>query len=170
MVAKPPVGVVTYMATIAILEKTGDLLPYEPDFEANEFPTRWIHQAPSFATWLEITLRAERADAERNLSPYEQVEQLLYSYALGRTMIYARDRRLLTPVGLHVWELKMPDVRLFGWLPQRRHFIAVCGEMKRRLRDNASYRPFLDQVVAFRTALNLDPPKFLTGVQANDIC
>lgn len=161
---------VTYMATIAMLEAAGVLLPYDPDFDEGEFPTRWVHQAPSFPKWMDNILRGEAPDAQRNLSPYEQVEQRLYDYCLGRPLAYDRDRKLLTPAGFSVWELKTTDVRLFGWLPLRRHFIAVCGEMKRNLRTIGSYRPFIDQVVAFRSDLDLDPPKFLPGVSPNDIC
>ena len=85
-------------------------------------------------------------------------------------MIYARDRRLLDPVGFHTWELRTPDVRVFGWLPARRHFIAVSGEMKRRLKPSSKYTPFIQGVVAFRDALDLDAPKALTGVATHDIC
>ncbi|UYN96676.1 MAG: hypothetical protein KIT25_07025 [Enhydrobacter sp.] len=157
------------MATIPILEAKGDLLPYEPDFEHDEFPSRWIHQAPDFPAWLG-KLQEEEPDQPRNLSPFEQVEQLLFDYAVGRPMIYARDRRLLEPVGFHVWEMKTLDVRLFGWLPMRRHLVLVCGEMKRHLKPSSRYKPFVDRVVAFRDKLDLDRPKFLMGVQANDIC
>jgi hypothetical protein len=161
---------VTYMATIAELEATGDLLPYDPDFEADEFPSRWVHLAPVFAKWQETVLPRETSDRGLLISPLEQVEQRLYEYCLGRPMIYDRDRKILEPQSAHVWQIKTPDARLFGWLPARRHFIAVCGEMKSRLLHNDNYKPFIAQVIAFRNALNLNAPKYLTGVFPRDIC
>jgi hypothetical protein len=158
------------MATIPALENAGALLSYDPDFEADEFPTRWVHQAPEFVSWLANVLPHELPEGGRISTPYEQVEQRLYEYCLGRPMTYDRDRKVLAPQHHYVWEIKTPDVRLFGWLPAPRHFIAVCGEMKARLAPNAKYKPFIDRVVAFRDNLDLDLPKFLTGVSPNDIC
>jgi hypothetical protein len=165
-----PCRLFPYMATIAELESDGKLLAYEPDFEANEFPTRWIHIAPTFPTWLEKTLRSEVADDGRNISPYEQVEQVFYEYALGRPMVYGRDRRKLDPLTQHVWEVKTPDVRVFGWLPQKRHLIVVCGTMKRDLKPSKKYDPHIQNVITFRNGLDLSVPKFLTGLTPNEIC
>lgn len=98
------------------------------------------------------------------------MEQAFYHYAIGRPLFYGRDRRKLDPLMRHVWELKTPDVRIFGWLPKPRHFIAVCGEMRRNLKPAAKYQPHIERVVQFRDALELDHPKFLQGIQANEIC
>ncbi|MDP3161036.1 MAG: hypothetical protein Q8N31_13530 [Reyranella sp.] len=160
----------TYMATIGDLENAGKLIGHDADLESHEFPTRWIHLAPQALAWLTTVLPSESADGGRKISPYEQVEQIFYEYVIGRPMAYARDRKKLNPVGYHVWEFKTPDARLFGWLPKRRHFIVVCGQMKRHLTNNKDYAPYVEKVVHFRSTLDLDEPKFLTGVLPNDIC
>lgn len=158
------------MATIAELENGRLLLPYDPDVESDEFPTRYIHMAPDFERWFEDHLPTEPSPGGLGLTPYEQTEQKLYDYCIGRPLSYDRDRKILRPQGLHIWSLKAPEVRLFGWLPKPRHFIAVCGELKCRLLTERDYAPFIERVRAFRDGLPLDSPKFLTGVRPNDIC
>lgn len=157
------------MATIAMLEAAGHLLEFEPDLEEGEFPSRWVHQAPCFPAWFE-SLKNETPDAPRNLSPYEQVEQALYDYCMGKPLIYDRDRRRLDPQLFGVWEFKTADVRVFGWLPQKRHFIAHHVAMRRDLKPASKYDQHRNDVVAFRDALDLDHPKFLTGLVPRDIC
>lgn len=161
---------VPYMATIAELEDAGLLLPYDPDVEDGEFPSRYIHLAPDFKPWFEIHLPTESSPDRLHLTPYEQAEQKLYDFCMGRPLAYDRDRKILHPQGLHIWSLKAPEVRVFGWMPKRRHFIAVCGELKCRLQSSSDYTPFIERVREFREALPLDMPKFLTGVRPNDIC
>lgn len=157
------------MATIAMLQDKGDLIEYEPDLDPREFPTRWIHQASAFPG-LFASLKNEQPDAPRPLSPFEQVEQALYDYCIGRPLAYDYDRKMLNPKQYGVWEIKTADVRVFGWLPERRHMIVVSLAMKRDLIPSSKYKPYVSGVVDFRDKLNLDYPKFLTGASPRDIC
>jgi hypothetical protein len=51
------------MATIADLETVGHLLAYDPDFEADEFPSRRIYCDPAFNHWQETVLINEAVPA-----------------------------------------------------------------------------------------------------------
>lgn len=79
---------------------------------------------------------------------------------------FTTESSILSP---NVWELKTEDVRLFGWFPQRAHFIAVCGSLKNAIRKARDYAPFIQKVIDFRTALELDEPKAITGVGHDDV-
>lgn len=158
------------MATLEGLAGKGELIEYDADMEPGEFPMRRVYVTTSFCHWMEKVLPSETVSSQSPLSPFEQIEQRLYDFCLGRPLFYDRDRKVLTPSGHHVWEIKTPDVRLFGWVPARRRFVVVAGAMKRDLIPNSKYKPYVDGVVAFRNALDLDTPKFLTGVLPSDIC
>lgn len=147
----------------------GVLIRYEAELEPEVLPERVIHLTPQFQKWLEHALPKERRDRGRQLSPIEQVEEIFRHFILGRPMGYDVHRKLLDPVGLGVWEIKTVDVRMLGWFPCHRTFIAAVGVMKRMLPRRRDYRPHIDAVVAIRNGLDLDEPKFLTGVRVDDI-
>jgi hypothetical protein len=110
------------MATLEYLLATSHLIKHEPDLDHDELPERIICFAPSFTAWLNETLATIGRRQRRQLTPYEQVEQILYEFVIGRPMAYSVDyRKLDPPILAHVWELKTPDVRLFGWFARRGH-------------------------------------------------
>jgi hypothetical protein len=47
--------------------------------------------------------------------------------------------------------------------------VIVCREFKDNLKTHAAYAPFIQQVVDFRNALDLDEPKAVTGVGSDDV-
>ncbi len=125
--------------------------------------------APDFNQWLATDLQPVPRLSGRKITPYEQAEQILYDYVIGRPMAYSVDYRKLEPLTQHVWEFKTPDVRLIGWVPKKANIILVRGELKNNLKKFKDYAPYVADVVVFRDALDLDPPKYITGVRANDI-
>ena len=161
--------VLTYMATLEQLAAGGQLIRHEPDFEQWEMPSRFILYPPEFPGWYEGDFKNAPRVRGRNLSPYEQAEQILYEFMLGRPMAYDVDYKKLGPLGQHVWELKTPDVRIFGWFARRRYFVAVRGELKDKIPNAKLYGPYIESVVNFRTALDLDLPKAVTEIAKDAI-
>ena len=157
------------MATLEQLEAGGHLHRYDAALESWEMPDRYVTHTTDWDTWFEQQLKQVAAKRGRNLSPYEQVEQILYDFVTGRPMAYGVDYKKLEPIGQNVWELKTPDVRVFGWLVRKRHFVAVCGDLKDNLTTMKAYRPHVKTVFEFRNTLDLDPPKAVLGVVANDV-
>jgi hypothetical protein len=157
------------MATLEHLATTDKLISHEPDLENGEFPERFIYFAPDFDAWLGQTLAGLDRRHRRNRTPYEQTEQILYNFIIGRRLAYGSGYHPLDPLSANVWELKSPDVRLFGWFPRRRYLVVVCGELKENLRKISDYTPHIRKVVAFRDALDLDEPKTVTGVRQDEV-
>jgi hypothetical protein len=151
------------MATLEHLESLGLVVRHQPDLESWEMPNRMISLAPACVTWLD-GLRAWQAKRGRNLTPFDQVEQIFYDFILGRPMAYSVNYRKLDPLANHVWELKTIDVRIFGWFARRAHFIAVCGDFKDNLPSAKFYKPRIESALAFRDSLDLDAPKQIEGV------
>lgn len=159
----------TYMATVEHLVAVGKLKKHVPDLDDDELPERLALLSPEFEAWAQTELKPCPCLGGRFVTPFEQAEQILYEFVVGRPMAYSVHYRKLDPIGLHVWELKTPDVRIFGWFPRKCHFIAVCGELKNRIRRAKDYAPYIQRVLDFRVQLDLDEPKALTGVNHNDI-
>jgi hypothetical protein len=157
------------MATLAHLVATGKLVKHEADLERDEQPQRVVCFSPKFNTKLESSFQGMARLQGRNRTPYEQIEQILYDFIIGRPMAYGSQYHPLDPLVSHTWELKTPDVRLIGWFPQRGHFVVVEGELKDNLKKFADYSPHVQKTVAFRDALDLDEPKAITGVSRNDV-
>jgi hypothetical protein len=91
------------------------------------------------------------------------------AFRVGSPMAYDVHYKKLEPLTKHVWEFKMPDVRLFGWFAKKVVVVVVCGTLKENVKRFGDYAPFIDRVVAFRDALDLDPPKAITGVHHNEV-
>ena len=103
------------------------------------------------------------------MTPHEQVEQIFFDFVIGRPLAYGVHYRKLDPLAAHTWELKTEDMRLFGWFAHKAHFVAVCGAPKKAIRKFKDYAPFIRCVVQFRTTLDLDEPKAVTGVNHDAI-
>ncbi|HZL59844.1 MAG TPA: hypothetical protein VFC38_09090 [Stellaceae bacterium] len=157
------------MATLEHLVASGKLRKHEPELDDGEMPEGIICLSPECDAWLSNHLIGTPRFSGRKLTAYDQVDQILYDFVIGRPMAYSVHYRKLEPVGSHVWELKTVDVRLFGWFCKKGHFVVVCGSLKNKLRKNKNYAPFIAKVIAFRKALDLDEPKAITGTNHNDI-
>jgi hypothetical protein len=156
------------MATLEHLADTDQLIRHEPDLEDGEFAERYVYFAPDCDTTWAALAEIDKLHG-RNRTPHEQAEQLLYNFAIGRRLAYGSTYHPLDPYSLHVWGLKTPDIRLFGWFPKRRHFIIVCWELKGSIVNFSAYAPYIHQVVEFRNALDLDEPKAVTAVRQNEV-
>ncbi len=159
----------TYMATLEHLAAADKLLKHEPDLDESELSERIAYFSPGFDHWLDATLRQLAFRAGRDLTPFEQAEQILYEFVAGQPMAYSVHYRKLEPLMAHVWELKTPDVRLFGWFPKRAIIVLVCGTLKENVKKFGDYAPFIREVIAFRDALALDNPKAITGVGRHEV-
>jgi hypothetical protein len=157
------------MATLRDLIDRGELHEHDGALEPGEMPVRYVYFSPDFQKWYSTVLPSEPRDRSRREFPFDQVETKFYEFILGRPLVYDHDRKKLDPIGHHVWELKTPDVRIFGWFAKKGHFVAVCGEMKNRLLNNKNYDQFVQKCVEFRDSLDLDPPKSISGVKADDV-
>jgi len=160
--------VLTYMATLEHLADTNKLIRHDPGLEDDEFPERYAYFTASFDASLGA-LAAIGCQHGRNRTPYEQADQILYEFVIGKQLAYGSEYHPLDPLASYVWELKTPDVRLFGWFPKRRHFVIMRWQLKDCLKKHSSYAPYVREVVDFRNALDLDEPKAVMGVTRNEV-
>ncbi|MDA1001514.1 MAG: hypothetical protein O2807_13485 [bacterium] len=81
-------------------------------------------------------------------------------------MRYGKMFQDLMPNEDEVWEMKTPDLRVFGWVYKPRVFIVAIldyADWYKRPTVKKSYEDARRQVMLERDALELDEPKFTSG-------
>jgi hypothetical protein len=161
------------MATITRLLEDDALFEIEPDLEPGVQPFRYMYAVPQFRRFLdEVPTLGSSWKIEQ--TPAEQLDDLLMEF-LGTEpfTVSWRFGPLYPSRGKPwpgVWELKTPDLRIFGWFPRQNYFIAVEGCDAAKLKEFPGlYGGFRDAVVRCRGLLPLDEPKFVIGEDHGDV-
>lgn len=126
---------------------------------------------PRVPTFCETTLCARRSDGHvpGALQPSDQLDDELERF-ISECDYPARGSlrpKPLSPAEDGVWQLKTPDLRVFGWFWRPGDFIVSQIGFKANLRRPELYRPFIAQACRDRDSLQLDPPPFITGELAH---
>lgn len=95
--------------------------------------------------------------------PDEQMDALVAIYASGAVLTFGHDLRPLSHAREGVWELKTPDLRIFGWFYKMDCFVADKAGGASKIKDHDLYYGYINEVVRFRNALDLTPPKYVPG-------
>jgi len=156
------------MATAADLYKVGTLEKVDPNdiLETWEQPHRAIYLTPRAGKWLEDDLTALKTDGVISgaNSPKDQVYDLFYNFISGTNL--AQDSWFPKPLRRSqksVWELRTPDLRLFGWFWRKGIFVISAINTATNIKDSDLYEGYKDQCVFDRSKLDLDPPKYISG-------
>jgi hypothetical protein len=155
------------MATIDYLVSTGRLERVETELGPREQPERLIYGTASFINWLDNVLQTLETTVAAPITPLEQVDDLLHRFEIGEPM---DDERLVKPLYPHsrgVWEMKTPDIRIFGWFPQRGVFVSVVANDVWSIKEHSLYAGYIGQVARERQALMGPDETFLTGDMRN---
>jgi hypothetical protein len=156
---------------MATLDNIPTVTKINVPLDRGEFEERRFYALPAYmndSTNVVPALQAGRLNAPQ--SPIEQLDDILHRWIIGRPMRYGRWLKDLTPQSSETWELKTADLRIFGWIYRPKIFIGAfigyTDDYKRHRNQPAreSYEDARDRVIQIRTKLDLDPPKFVTGV------
>jgi hypothetical protein len=135
-----------------------------------EFEDRKFYALPSFLRFLQETLPTlEGGVLAATETPRQQMDTVLRKWNAGKPMQYGRMFSTLKPTRYSVWEMKTPDLRIFGWLYRPKVFVAAfAGFADDYKKQNGqppkeSYSAARVRVVWLRGRLDLDPPSFVTG-------
>lgn len=152
------------MATLGELVRRGELVSIGGGLESYELQNGVLCALPRVIWWLDKVLpELEPVLDEGRQSPLEQVDDLFHDFVAGEDISFYQRSHSMIPTAPGVWELKTPDVRFFGWFVRPRHFIIAAADSAERCKLYDLYAGYRGEVVRLRDALDLDPPKFVTG-------
>ena len=164
------------MATIRELCERGTLIHLKVQLKRFEYDMRCMYASAECRNWLDQELKLLTAVDSGNLPPRQQFVTILRDFITGKSFDYPRDFRRLRPIAEDVYELKTPDLRIFGWFPVRDSFVAVtvCSieDVKTKTQKNWNsdlYQPYIDIVIKYRNDLDMDHPKYKQGAEYNDV-
>src|ERR1700743_2848907 len=158
------------MPTIQDMGNSGTLVKSEAGLAPHCQPSRLLYGTPGFVEWLagvmdgnEPSLRLGQATAA------EQIDDLFASYLSGEPLIFTRQFRVVRAEDNAVWELKTPDVRIFGWFMAKDCFAAAFGNRADIIKDHDLYRGYRVAVRRLRRELDIDATLCVRGVAPDDV-
>ena len=103
------------------------------------------------------------------VSPIQQFDALMEDFCLGVNLTFDRQFKPLCHIKDGIWELKTPDLRIFGWFVIKDIFIAGAIDTAFNVKNGPLYVGYAREVAYFRDNLNLNEPKFVTGTEPQDV-
>lgn len=158
------------MATLIELARQGLLLKLSLKLDRYEFEHREMWLTVNVRDWFADELPVLTPYREGDIHPAQQIRAMLRDFLTGEEFDEGRMFRRMQPYERDVFELKTPDVRIFGWFYKPRVFIAshVCT-MEKAHAAPGIHNYFRDETVKARDAIELDPPKWVYGAEARDV-
>lgn len=157
------------MATILDLIGTEALFKLDPGLDNQDQDYRCVYTSPRLKTWVERELLGLESTWKLELSPAEQMAELVEHFCSGGPLTYGWQFKPLTHIRDGVWELKTADTRMFGWFFRRDCFIGAVANLTDHIKRHNLYGGHAGEVVRFRDALDLDEPKFIPGDNPHDV-
>lgn len=155
------------MATILNLAVSGEIIKVDPGLGLREMEMRRIFILPRVERWFLEDLPSTNSSWNIEVTPSEQLDALFYEFCSGQPLQIGKRFKSLIHLGDGVWQLKTADLRLFGWFAHKDCFIASDCDDADKIKRMKLYKPYCEQSVRFRCALNLDEPKFIVGDDPN---
>lgn len=151
------------MATLQELAANDTVHKIDADLRPGVQPERILYVTPGLADWLQTILPTLESTWHIELSPLEQVAMLVEDFCSGKPLVVGQRFRSLKPARKAVWELKTPDVRIFGWFVFRDCFLGVKADLADRIKLYDLYGGYMGEVERSREEIDLDDPKFIEG-------
>ncbi len=134
------------------------------ELDGRELPIRAIYGFPHVVRWIEDTLPRHEPELSHGRQDLEeQLDFLLHEYICGANIAHYGRAHIMEPRTPSIYELKSPDLRLFGWFNARCSFIVANIDTAARCKTIGLYAGYRDDTVRRRNGLDLDEPKFIRG-------
>src|SRR5262245_10317967 len=116
------------MATLLDLQARDQLFKLDPSLDPSEQEWRMIYTSPQLRAWIEDDLDGLISTWKLEASPSQQLDALVEEFCSGVTLYYGQQFKPIQHVKGGIWELKTPDLRMFGWFYVKDCFIAWKAE------------------------------------------
>jgi hypothetical protein len=157
------------MATLIELDRDSKLFRLDPQLEPNEQEWRSIYLSPTLKKWMADDLPALTSTWKVETNPIQQLDALVDEFCSGATLCYGPQFHPIEHVEDGIWQLKTADLRIFGWFHVKDCFVGWRTGLADFIKDHDLYHGFAGETARFRSQLDLDKPKFVPGVNPNDV-
>jgi hypothetical protein len=157
------------MATLIQLANSGRLFKLDPELEVNEQEWRMIYTSPRLKDWIANDLPTLVSKWEIETDPLQQLDALVEEFCSGTTLCFGPQFKPIQHVRGGIWELKTPDLRIFGWFHVKDCFIGWRAEDTEVVKTHNLYYGLAGEAAHFRDQLDLDAPKFIPGDNPNAV-
>lgn len=158
------------MTTIEELVEANVISRIQVEMHPRDQEMRLLYGTPDFIDWLGGL--AKGAQPKRRLGEAtvaEQVDDLFNTFLSGHPLVYMKQFRSIRAEKNAVWELKTPDVRIFGWFLKKDCFVAVFGNWTDVIKDHDLYRGYRIAIRRLRRELGVDENLCVQGVTPGDV-
>jgi len=157
------------MATLIELERAQSLSKLDPQLEPNEQEWRMIYMSPTLTSWMQDDLPKLQSTWKVEVDPSQQLDALVEEFCSGATLYYGTQFHPIEHVEDGIWQLKTPDLRIFGWFHVKDCFVGWRAGQADFIKTHDLYHGFAGETAIFRNRLDLNAPKFIPGVDPNAV-
>ena len=157
------------MPTMHDLVHAGVLYKLDASLGWREQEERMIFAFPKPMQWMMEVLPDEASEWNIESTPFEQLDAFAHAYCAGHELVIERQVRCMRHISHGIWELKTPDIRLFGWFVRRDCFICTAANTAANVKQYRLYDGYRDEAVRLRDSLELDEPKYVAGDNPDDV-
>ncbi|WP_157009812.1 hypothetical protein [Sphingobium sp. YBL2] len=151
------------------LEASGALVRFDADLGASVLEIRRIYLLERVPGQIEQRIEKTGSDRQIEIEPKEQLDGLLADFCEGEEVMAATQFKCLQPKENGIWELKTPDVRVFGWFYEKDCFIVSAVDAKWRILEHGLYNGYISEAVRLRAELFGENAKFVEGTEPDDV-
>jgi hypothetical protein len=158
------------MTTIEELVEAKVISRIQLEMHPRDQEMRLLYGTPDFIDWLGgLAKGAEPKQSLGEATAAEQVDDLFNTFLSGSPLVYVKQFRSIRAEKNAVWELKTPDIRIFGWFLKKDCFVAVFGNWADVVKDHDLYRGYRIAIRRMRRELAVDENLCVQGVTPGDV-
>ena len=158
------------MTTIEELVEAKAISRIQVEMHPRDQEMRLLYGTPDFIDWLgELAKGAEPQRRLGEATAAEQIDDLFNTFLSGLPLVYMKQFRSVRAEKNAVWELKTPDVRIFGWFLKKDCFVAVFGNWADVVKDHDLYRGYRIAIRRLRRELGVNESLCVQGETPGDV-
>lgn len=133
-----------------VIEGLG-LEPLKIELGFREQAWRILYTSPELREFLTEIVRGDPPTRwEADLTPKEQLFDLFRTFIVGEKLRSDEQFHVMRPDEHAVWELKTPDLRIFGWFLAQDQFAGIYGNWAEDVKAHGLYPGYRDEIVRRR--------------------
>ncbi|WP_223177799.1 hypothetical protein [Sphingobium sp. KCTC 72723] len=148
---------------------SGVIERYDPELEAHVLEARTIYMFKKVRDQIADRVQHAASDRQLETSPMEQLDAVFTDFCDGTELYTSEQFKCLNPKSKGVWEIKTPDVRMFGWFYLKDVFIATSVDTKHRILEHNLYTGYINEASDLRIKFFGDEAEYISGTEPDNV-